>query len=147
MDCMSDCMAIPIDSIRAASAFGSTLRASPVGRWYRRLTVFYALPKVVAFIAGALSNEAIAKLTREQAEELYLPLVALNRELQKVLAQAETQNFIARAALRGWIRSMSASSERIGDIAEALAWSADPDLRNQLDGAVTSIEQREFHLT
>lgn len=37
--------------------------------------------------------------------------------------------------------------ERLGDVTEALAWSADDELRKTLDRAITKIEQTEFHLT
>jgi hypothetical protein len=146
MNRMPGCLAIPIDDIRAASAFCSTLSASPVGRGYRRFTILYALPKVTNFIVQSLSNDAIAKLTHEEAAELYVPLLAVSRELDVLVSQVEGQNFLFRMILKSWIKTMRARADRLSDIAEALAWSADPNLRVRLDAAVNSIEQRQLHL-
>ena len=139
---------IPIDQIVAASAFSSSLPASPVTRGFKRLTILYAFPQVLKFVLGVLPNDRIAHLTELEAKELYVPLAALHRELQRELIGIKDKHRILSATLlRWWLGSMESRTERLGDISEALAWSADDSLRENLKDAISHIEQPELHFS
>lgn len=99
-------------------------------------------------LADALPNELIRSLTHEDAAAIYLPLVSVHRVISGRLDDIETQSpLLSKTLLRWPIRSMRSSLERLSDVTEALAWSADPNLRSTLERSIGQIEQQEFHLT
>ncbi|HEY3739176.1 MAG TPA: hypothetical protein VGL53_04995 [Bryobacteraceae bacterium] len=143
-----DCVTSPIHEIQAASAFSSGMAASPVGRWYKSFSYVYASPKILRYLTKALTNDRLRAMSHKDVAEIYLPLVAIHRVFSRELARLESAHPLVSASILRWrFRRMHNDLERLGDVTEALAWSADDELRKTLDRAITKIEQTEFHLT
>jgi hypothetical protein len=138
---------VQISQIQAASAYGSGLLGTPLSRWYRRFSVLYAFPKIVRFITDELTNERVQRLTVEQSKELYMPLVVLHREVGRALDWVNSKPLLLRILLRYWVKSLEGDAERIGDVAEALAWGSDSELRKAIDGSLSTIEQEHLNFS
>ena len=139
--------AFPLNQIVAVNTL-SNLSAEPVGGWFKVVSTLYALPKMAAFIASTMTNDKLSKMSQEDASEAYLPLASVHRALLKVIDDMESKHpWMARTILRWWIRSMTTHTKRIGDVAEALAWSADANLRDRLARSVHQIEQKHLEPT
>jgi hypothetical protein len=142
-----NCATLPLNQINAINAF-SNMSTEPVGKWFKALTLVYALPKIAESVAQSFPNERIRRMTQEDAIEFYLPLAATHRILMDLIERVETRfPRLSSTLLRWWINRMTVHAERIGDVSEALAWSAEDGLRKKLADAVSHVEQSELHLT
>lgn len=138
---------VPIAQIRATSAYSSGLAYAPFGNWYKRINVFYAAPKAIQFIVKALSNERLAALSHSEASELYMPLAAMTQELARIVTEFDSLPWMLKIALRGWLKRIRDGHEKLSDITEALAWSAQPELQSIINRSVNALEQYELRLT
>lgn len=137
---------LPMNAIRAAICYGAVLRQLALPRRHKT-AIYYAFPALLRRITEDLTNDLLGRLSREEAAELRTHIVALHRELTKVLDWMRGSSLFTRLLFWHWIRALEHELDRIGDIAETLAWGSEDELRQVIDSSIRAIEQMEFHLS
>lgn len=136
---MASAIAISIHELRVNSTFGTSLsRSCILPYWARAVLKFWVLPRALKSITIALSGEALGRLTKQQAFDLYGPLNQFHIELCKVLEA--NQNTWYSFLISGWLQELSTETEKLGDIVETLAWGSDDELQSLIDSAIGSIQ-------
>jgi hypothetical protein len=131
---------IPIQKIRVDSTLSTSLsRSSALPPPVRSLLRAWLFPRVLSFICEKLSGH-LGQLNQEQANQLYGPLFQLHLEVNALLDIWSKGPWIMRQATGWWARRVRSGADRLGDIVEALAWGADPDLRTFIEASITELE-------
>jgi hypothetical protein len=122
--------AFPVQRIVRTANLGSASMASGdlIPRWFRQMQVFLIVPKLLRLIDSELTNDKLATLSEDQVKELAGPIHALYLSVSAGLDAYRKRRFTG-TLFRLRIRAMDRETERLGDIAEALMWSADAELR------------------
>jgi hypothetical protein len=80
-------------------------------------------------------------MTASEAQELFGPLQQFYLELREVTGRARHEPWLVRTLMAAWTRRVSAETDRLGDIVEALAWGADEDLRAFVRESIEEFEE------
>jgi hypothetical protein len=131
----------PVQRLVRAANLGSASIASGdlIPRWFRQVQDFLIIPRLLRLINSELTNENLATLSTDQVKELAGPIYTLYRGMSAGLDTYRNRRFVG-ALFRLRIRAMEHETERLGDIAEALMWSADDELREFIRKSVGDVQ-------
>lgn len=132
---------IPIQKLRVDSTLSVSIsRSSALPPLLRKILKLWLFPSVLRYTNNELSGERLGKITAAQAAELFGPLQQFHSDLRDIIAESAQHSWIVRTFTASWIRRLSAETDRLGDIVEALAWGADSELRAFVNQSVEDLQ-------
>lgn len=145
---MTHCAALSAQRIAQAATLGtaSTSGNEIVPQWFRRILVFLILPRLLRTINASLSNERLALLSIDEANALVRPIHELHRAMLTVVDRYGRRVW-CRIFLSRWLREMTSETERLGDIAEAILWGADEELRQFIERSAQDVQAEHDRAT